>query len=217
MVSIAHALFCIVSTSYYFAVGNPTNTDIVCGGSLTELEYSIIVVSTGYLIYDLFGMAYLGLLDKDGIFHHGVCVLITFQLIRLDQGCNFWVGVLFMSEVSIPFMHCRLILRQMGLSKTKAYYFFEDCYFALYFIGRVLIGSVLIWNCMICDKIYPLLKIVGFPLEIRSIYFIFQMAQRVQSRRAFFNDLAKNKIALSWFKPLDKRQIEKCESLRDAG
>ena len=84
-----------------------------------------------------------------------------------------------MSELSIPFMHIRLIMRQMGLSKTKAYYFFEDCYFALYFIGRVMIGSVLIWNCMLCDKIYTLLKITGFTLEIRSIYFIFKMFERV--------------------------------------
>ena len=77
MVSIAHALFCIISTSYYFGSGNPTNTEIVCGGSVTDLEYTIIIVSTGYLVYDLVGMAYLGLLDKDGIFHHGACILIT--------------------------------------------------------------------------------------------------------------------------------------------
>ena len=101
----------------------------------------------------------------------------------------------------------------MGLSKTKAYYFFEDCYFALYFIGRVIIGSILIWNIMVCDKIFPLLKVVGFPLEIRSIYFIFQMYQRVLSRKAFFSDLEKNKIELKWFTPLNKKQLAKCESL----
>ena len=151
MVSIVHAFFCILSSSYYFAVGNPTNIEIICGGALTDLEYSIIVVSTGYLIYDVLGMAYFNLLDRDGMFHHGAAITITVQLIRLDQGCNFWVGVLFMSEVSIPFMHFRLIMRSMGLSNTKGYYFFEDMYFALYFIGRVLIGSIIIWNIMVCD------------------------------------------------------------------
>ena len=169
IVSILHALFCIVSTTYYFLT---TSIYIECGGSTTALEYSILVVSTGYLCYDLLCMMYLGILDLDGTFHHSMAIIVSSLLIILDSGTNYWVGVLAMSEVSIPFLHMRCILRTIGLSKTKAFYLCEDLYFGLYFIGRALVGSVLIWNIMICDSIFILLKIAGFPLEIRSLYFI---------------------------------------------
>ena len=77
-----------------------------------------------------------------------------------------------MSEISGPFMHIRVMLRYIGLGRTKAYYLSEDAYFSLYFIGRVCIGSVVIWNTLMCDKIILILKIVGFPLEIRSIFYL---------------------------------------------
>ena len=179
MVSIVYGFFCIISTSYYFAAGNPTNIEIICGGAVTDLEYSITIVTTGYFIHDLLGLAYFNRLDKDSIFHHGIMIAVAIQLMRLDQGCNFWVGVIFIGELGLPFRDFRLITRLMGLSYTKGYYFFEDMYFALYFIGRGLIGFKLVWNILVCDKILLLLKIGGFPLYIRSIYFTYQMIQRI--------------------------------------
>ena len=143
VVSIVHALFCTFGALIYFA--SDSNMSIKCGGSTTDLEYFMIIVSTGYFVYDVLCMLYLGLLDSDGSFHHGAVIIITWSLLCYDQGCNYWVGVLLMSECSIPFMHCRLIMRSLHLSRTKAYNFFEDMYFSLYFIGRVIIGSALIW------------------------------------------------------------------------
>ena len=115
MVSIVYGFFCIISTSYYFAVGNPTNIEIICGGTVTDLEYSITIVTTGYFIHDLLALAYFNRLDKDSIFHHGIAIAVAIQLMRLDQGCNFWVGVIFMSELALPFRDFRLITRLMGL------------------------------------------------------------------------------------------------------
>ena len=84
IVSILHASFCIISTSYYFLIGYGNNIHIVCGQSTTDIEYFITIVSTGYFIYDLIGMLYLGILDSDGVFHHGAVIIITTMLIRHD-------------------------------------------------------------------------------------------------------------------------------------
>ena len=194
VVSILHSLFCLFGALIYFATDN--NVRIKCGGEVTNFEYFMIIVSTGYFFYDVLCMIYLGLLDSDGSFHHGAVIVITCCLVCYDQGCNYWVGVLLMSECSIPFMHCRLILRSLGLSRTKAFNFFEDMYFSLYFLGRVVIASALIWQIMACEHIHIFLKIGGFPLEIRSIYFIWQMYRVYKNRKLIDSDLKKNNIEL---------------------
>ena len=81
VVSILHALFCTLSSVYYF-IGN--NMELKCGASTTDLQYFIIIVSTGYFFYDLLCMLYLGLLDSDGCFHHGSVIVITTFLLRYD-------------------------------------------------------------------------------------------------------------------------------------
>ena len=90
--------------------------------------------------------------------------------------------MLFYGEISGPFMHIRVILRQIGLGRTKAYYLIEDCYFVLYFIGRIVIGTIMLWYIMTCDKISLLMKVVGFPLEIRSLYYVNLIYSLVISR-----------------------------------
>ena len=95
-------------------------------------------------------------------------------------------------------------MRHLGLSRTKAYEFTENCYFGFYFIGRVIIGTVLIWNIMICDEIFLPLKIVGFPLELRSLYFVYQMYMRVVEREKYDLAIAKEGIELAWLTPPNK-------------
>ena len=140
--------------------------------------------STSYHCYDLLSMQYFGLLESDSIFHHGSVILITLMLVITDQALNYWVGVLAMSEFSVPFLHVRLILRNLELSATKAYQFSETCYFACYFIGRAIIGAILVWQIMTCEKILLIFKIGGLPLWLRSLYVIYQMFLRVLQRDA---------------------------------
>ena len=80
----AHSLFAVLSTTYYFTFGNPTRLEIICGGSVTDLEYSIIIISMGYYIQDFFSHAFFGLLTKDTIFHHITTILIPILLVELD-------------------------------------------------------------------------------------------------------------------------------------
>ena len=82
VVSIAHALFCTIGALIYFA--SDSNMYIKCGGSTTDLEYFMIIVSTGYFVYDILCMLYLGLLDSDGSFHHGAVIIITWSLLCYD-------------------------------------------------------------------------------------------------------------------------------------
>ena len=110
-------------------------------------------------------------------------------------------------------MHIRVILRQIGLGRTKAYYLIEDCYFALYFIGRIIIGTVMLWYIMTCDKISPLMKVVGFPLEIRSLYYVKLIYRLVISRKLFKIAIAEEGIELQWFTPPTYEQLERCAEI----
>ena len=80
----AHSLFAVLSTTYYFTFGNPTRLEIICGGNVTDLEYSIIIISTGFFIQDLLSHAFFGLLTRDTIFHHTTAIVITILLVELD-------------------------------------------------------------------------------------------------------------------------------------
>ena len=61
------------------------------------------------------------------------------------QGANYWIALLSFGETPMPFMHMKLILRSLGLTRTKVFNLVEDIYAFLYFIGRVLIGTYLYW------------------------------------------------------------------------
>ena len=121
------------------------------------------------------------------------------------------MAVLWIGELGVPFKHIKGVLRHMGLGRTKISYLLEDCYFAQYFIGRIVIGCIPIWNILICNQIPLLLRVGGFTLQIRTFFFLHKMAKIVQSRKAFFKELEENEIELNWFNALDNDKLARCE------
>ena len=68
---------------------------------------------------------------------------------------------LFVSEVSNPAMHIRIMLRNLGKRYTRAYEVAEYTYFISFFIGRVIIGHPVIYISLMCLALSKFTKFVS--------------------------------------------------------
>ena len=92
-----------------------------CGEVNTKFEEFLMNFSLGYFAYDLLAMAYLGILDSSMFIHHNLCMIgLIFGLFTGASADNL-VSALFITEISNPAMHVRVVLRHLGLRYTKAY------------------------------------------------------------------------------------------------
>lgn len=105
------------------------------------LEKMIIVNSFGYFSYDFVAMAALGLLEWGMSIHHLLCLSMGYIAIIEDVSLNYLVTVLFISEISNPCMHIRIIIKHLGMRYTKLYECLEISYILLYIYGRIFLGS----------------------------------------------------------------------------
>jgi hypothetical protein len=101
---------------------------IDCGGKNTTFDRFILEMSMGYFLYDLVAMAYLRLLDGSMFIHHMIC--ITGFYITLCEGRNgsYTIAALFVTEISNPIMHFRIVLKHLGKRYTKLYELCEMTY-----------------------------------------------------------------------------------------
>ena len=91
-----------------------------------------MTISNGYFVYDLLAMWYLRILDGSMIIHHGIVI------VSLTVGCatgnagDILCGAIFLTEISNPAMHSRMVLKHLGLRYTKAYELSEITYMSNY-------------------------------------------------------------------------------------
>jgi hypothetical protein len=144
----------------------------------------------GYFVYDLLDMWYLGTLDFDMFLHHMLCIVGMAAVIITDVGSGFAGRSLFITEVSNPPMHFRVILRIIGLRYSRAYEVAEFAYFILFFIGRMLIGHPNVYNILLCEPMNILSKIFAVGILVQSYLFLYRMYFIVNAR---FKEIAERK------------------------
>ena len=66
-------------------------------------------------------MAYFRLLDAGMTIHHTICVIGMSICLVQNVSANYVVAGLFVSEVSNPAMHFRMVIKHLGLRYSKAY------------------------------------------------------------------------------------------------
>ena len=66
-------------------------------------------------------MAYLGILDRSMTIHHLICMGGLTGGLLTGFSADILVGTIFLTEISNPAMHVRVILRLLGLRYTQAY------------------------------------------------------------------------------------------------
>jgi TLC domain len=126
--SFVHGLLVLFLSGYntYFAHSQ-------CGESNTRLEEYIMAFSNGYFAYDLVAMAYLGICDRSMLIHHIICISGLTSGLLTTNAADILVGALFLTEISNPAMHFRVILKHLGMRYTKAYETAELTYMCKFF------------------------------------------------------------------------------------
>lgn len=116
IVSVLHGVIVLFMSGYntYFAHSQ-------CGEGNTYFEEIIMAFTGGYFAYDLVAMAYLGLLDKSMFIHHNICITGMCFGLFTGHSADILVSATFVSEISNPAMHVRVVLKILGLRYTKAY------------------------------------------------------------------------------------------------
>ena len=170
MVSFIHGILMMCLCAHYMAFG-----DYGCGTLTTEMEYWILVVSSGYFCYDFLSMAWFGLLDKDMAIHHSLCIIGMVYTLAMGQGACYIVMGLFVAEVSNPPMHMRIMLKHIGLRYSRSYEVAELCYFTFFFIGRMIVGQPAVYATIVCEHMNWLGKFVCLGVLAQSFQFLYRM------------------------------------------
>ena len=130
-----------------------------CGDSTTPYEYFVLTLSCGYFMADTLVMTWYGLLDKEMLVHHVVCVFnLAINLVQ-GVGANYSVLALFVAEISNPALHGKNILRALGKRYTRAYEVTEYTYFVTFFFGRFILGHPALYSTITCSSNSVLSKV----------------------------------------------------------
>ncbi len=186
-------------------------TPTECGDSTNKLNYLTLIMSGGYFSYDFISMAWFGLLETDMFIHHLLCVLGILQVLYTSSGAGFIVMGLFVAEVSNPPMHCRILLRNIGLRYTLAYEMFEYTYFMLFFFGRVIIGHPTVYATVTCYSAPLLARVVSVGILLQSYLFLYRMYFILQSRIAETAERRSKNIEIKWFEPMPLETLKQCK------
>ena len=175
------------------------------------MTYLTLIFSGSYFTYDLIDMWYRGLLEKDMCIHHLLCICGILQVLIVGGGGYFVVLGLFVAEISNPPMHCRILLRNVGLRYTKAYEFFEYMYFMLFFFGRVIIGHPVVYKTITCSSNPMFARIVSCGILLQSYQFLYRMYFIFNSRIKETMERKTKGIKISWFEPIPMETLKTCD------
>ena len=206
LVSFIHGILCLLLSSYVAYLKFSS-----CGDATTQLEYFILTMSGGYFSYDFISMAFFGLLDLDMAIHHLMCIGGIVMILIENKGASFVVNGLFVAEVSNPAMHCRVMLRYMGLRYSRAYEVAEYTYFIMFFFGRVILGHPVTFNTVSCEDVNNVAKFVALGVMAQSYLFLYRMYFIVRARVAEQAERNKRKIKISWFEPIPIETLKECK------
>jgi hypothetical protein len=185
-------------------------SDAHCGSKIIPYEYGIIVMSSGYFIYDFLSMAWFGLLDVDMTFHHFVSVGGLTLTLYSGTGANFICMSLFFGELSNPAMHMRVMLKHLGLRYTKAYEVAEFIFFVTYFFGRVIIQHPVVYLELTCEELNSAIKLMYIGILFQSYQFLYRMYFIVKRRFAEIDERNRKKLPFHWLVPIPMKELETC-------
>lgn len=103
-----------------------------CGEHNSKFEEQLLMFSVGYFTYDMVAMAYFRILDKSMFIHHNICIIGMLMGLVNGYSGDVLIAALFVSEVSNPAMHVRMVLKHLGLRYSKSYETAELIYMSKY-------------------------------------------------------------------------------------
>ena len=193
MVSIIHGLICCgLSFIDITFVNNPY------GSPNTTLQNLTLWMSLGYFLYDSLAMIYYGLMDRAMGFHHFIVWFGFYLSLWFNASGPEILAGIFISEVSNPVMHFRLVIRSFGLRHTKIYEGCEVAYIILYTYNRLFKGIFIVYNTVACPVGHPIVKIVAIGLAIQSYFYVYRMVKILTTRYKEIKERKKAGVSLFW-------------------
>jgi len=194
MVSFVHGLTLIVLSFIDITFENRPY-----GSANSDLQKFTLTISLGYFMYDTLAMTYYKLLDTPMMFHHGIVCLGVYLSLCFDASGSEILAGMFISEVSNPVMHMRLILRSFGLRHTKLYEFCEFAYIFLYVYYRLFKGIFIVYNTVSTSVGHPVVKSIAVGVAIQSYFYVYRMGSIVKNRLNEMKEREKEEVSLFWF------------------
>ena len=201
MVSFIHGLTLFLLSAY-----DMFYTSLPYGSPNTELQKFTLTMSLGYFMYDTLAMGYYGLLDSPMMFHHGIVCLGIYLSLCFNASASEILAGCYISEVSNPVMHFRLIIRTIGLRHTKAYETAEYTYILLYIYFRLFRGLFIVYYTVACPVNHFVVKMISVGVAIQSYFYVFRMVQILTNRFKEMQERAKSDVSLYWWSQNPKVQ-----------
>lgn len=194
MVSFVHGLTLIVLSFIDITFENRPY-----GSANSDLQKFTLTISLGYFMYDTLAMTYYKLLDTPMMFHHGIVCLGVYLSLCFDASGSEILAGMFISEVSNPVMHMRLILRSFGLRHTKLYEFCEFSYIFLYVYYRLFKGIFIVYNTVSTSVGHPVVKSIAVGVAIQSYFYVYRMGSIIKNRLKEMKEREREEVSLFWF------------------
>jgi hypothetical protein len=194
IVSLVHGIMCIVCCFY-----DLTYVKNEYGSENVGIENFNLVMSLGYFLYDTLAMQYYGLLDSPMLFHHSICCLGFYLSVCFNASAPEILAGMYISEISNPVMHVRLIIRNLGYRHTATYEVCEYSYILLYIYYRLLKGLFIVYSTITCTVGHPLIKLIAIGMAVQSYFYVIRMVTILKSRYKEMSTRRKEGVYLFWF------------------
>jgi len=206
-VSFVHGSCCL-AVSTYVTLFEQTS----CQGETSPMQYFLLIMTGGYFIYDQLCMIVLGICTFQMFLHHCLCIIGMLTVLYTDIGAGFAGIALFVTEVSNPPMHFRVILRMAGMRYTRAYEIAEYMYFALFFLGRMIVGHPIVYSILMCGPMNILSKIFAAGILLQSYHFLHNMYFIFNARRKETAERSRRNLNdRGLFEPLTEAELSECD------
>ena len=138
--SILHGVTSFLVSKYHY-----TLLKTECAAINFPHQWTSLIFSINFLLWDTLAMYFEGLLNNAMIFHHSLCVLDLSIPLCENISANFVMQVICIMEISNQPMTFRHFFRLTGRRYTKGYEVSEITFFILYFFVRTLFGILLVY------------------------------------------------------------------------
>lgn len=194
IVSLVHGIMCITCCFY-----DLTFIKNEYGSENVGIENFNLIMSLGYFFYDTLAMYYYDLLDSPMLFHHSICCLGFYLSLCFNASAPEILAGMYISEVSNPVMHFRLIIRNLGYRHTAIYESCEYSYILLYIYYRLLKGIFIVYDTVACPVGHPIIKLIAIGMAVQSYFYVFRMVSILKSRFVEMSIRRKEGVQLFWF------------------
>ncbi|KAJ4702001.1 TRAM, LAG1 and CLN8 (TLC) lipid-sensing domain containing protein [Melia azedarach] len=146
-------------------------------------QMQALVVSLGYLIYDLVCCQFDKRFNLDNTIHHLVSIIGLGAGLAYEQCGSEMVAALWVTEISSPFLHWREMLKELGYRDTGHKLIADVSFAGIFTFARMGCGPYITYVTLSASN--PLLiKAMALGLQLVSAFWFFKIARMVKYKLA---------------------------------